>query len=190
MTTGPGTYPLDDTMNVIMSFLRSSKYGCSIADLTKKTGLNRNTVSKYLNILLTLGQAEVQIVGPSKVFHLSERLPVSPSFMKALPTSAYITGVDGNILWANSYFLEEFNCTNGIIGKKYLEVGLKIFEVVASLPKYIEATAGKAGQMGSWTYITNDNIRYRLWVSPVVFFDGTLGVLVIIESFDENIYPI
>lgn len=171
----------DDTMNMITNLLENSKYGYSIADLSKMMGLNRNTVSKYLHILLMLGQVDYHVVGPSRVFNISQRLPVSMSYLKTLPSSAYIADMNGKILWTNKYFLDEFANSGEIVGNKIQDLNIGILEASAKLTLYNSAVMGKANISSTWEYLNIGDKRYRLWISPVVFSKG-IGVLVLIET--------
>ncbi len=51
--------------------------GMTISDLASKLEMNRNLVAKYLDILLISGQVDMQVIGASKVYFLSQRVPVT-----------------------------------------------------------------------------------------------------------------
>jgi PAS domain S-box-containing protein len=61
----------------IKNALKFSKKGMSISEITRQLKLNRNSVAKYLEILLISGQVDVKVYGTSKVYTLSQRVPLS-----------------------------------------------------------------------------------------------------------------
>jgi PAS domain S-box-containing protein len=61
----------------IRNLLRAHPRGLTITDLSRRIGVNRNSVAKYLDVLITSGHVEKKAVGPAKVYFLSPRVPVS-----------------------------------------------------------------------------------------------------------------
>jgi len=168
-----------------MAHLRESKYGFSISELSRRTGLNRNTITKYLNVLVTLGQAEIHIVGPSKVFQLSQRLPVSKSFLSSLPDPSFVISEDGKIFWVNELFCRCFRVEMEVIlGKKQEDLGIPLLVSITNTPEYKNALSGNMMKMNSWVYLRENLKNHRLWIAPVVFHDGTPAVLILIETED------
>ncbi len=178
----------DSGLEEVMRHLRCSKYGLSISDIARKTGLNRNTISKYLQLLSTLGQTEMRVVGPSRIYQLSERLPISSAFLKAQPEPTCVVTTAGIILWVNEY-LESWlkSCYAwhfvDIVGKSFETAGPELFKAVAKLPEYRASVEGKMPTVGKWSYLNIKEMRYRLWILPVVFYEGTSGVMIQIEEW-------
>ena len=48
-------YTLDEVKHKIVGLLQDDRAGLSGIEIAEKTGINRMTITKYLNILLTLG---------------------------------------------------------------------------------------------------------------------------------------
>ncbi|ABN07692.1 hypothetical protein Mlab_1528 [Methanocorpusculum labreanum Z] len=175
-------------LNMIMFHLRNSKFGLSISDIAKKTGLNRNTISRYLTILATLGQVEIRTVGPSHVYQLSERLPISPQFLAVQPEPTIVVNNEGIILALNSYMRESLGNTLGIdtenlVGKNYKELNSELFNIITALPEYVNALNGKMPTVGAWTYLETSAARCRLWILPIIFFDGIPGIMIQAETW-------
>jgi len=178
----------ESRLNLIMFHLRNSKFGLSISDLAKKTGLNRNTISRYLTILATLGQVEVRTVGPSRVYQLSERLPISPQFLAVQPEPTIVVNNEGMILALNPYMRESLGNNLGIdkenlVGKNYKELNIELFNIITALPEYVNALNGKMPTVGAWTYLETADACYRLWILPIIFFDGIPGIMVQAETW-------
>jgi predicted transcriptional regulator len=58
--------------DMILEALKSNPQGITISALSKKTGTNRVTVSKYIYGLLTEGIVFERSVGPAKLCYLKE----------------------------------------------------------------------------------------------------------------------
>lgn len=181
----------ESRLNLIMFHLRNSKFGFSISDLAKKTGLNRNTISRYLMILATLGQVEIRTVGPSHVYQLSERLPISPQFLAVQPEPTIVVNNEGIILALNSYMQESLGNNLGIdpenlVGKNYTDLNCELCSKIVCLPEYMNALHGKMPTIGTWTYLETAIARYRLWIMPVIFYDGTPGIMVQVGTWVDS----
>lgn len=175
-------FDTDEKLELMMRHLRGSKYGLSASDIAKRTGLNRNTVSKYLQILVTLGQAEVRHVGPARIFQLSERFSISNQYLSALPDAAFAIDTEETILWANNLMKHETGVDESeIIGKHIASLDIALFRLLRETDVYTSALAGKNISPGKRIYFDHNDDVYRVGILPTVFYDGTPGVLVIIE---------
>lgn len=61
----------------IRELLLAHPEGLSITEISAQLSINRNTISKYLDILQTRGAVDGRKRGTSKIYYLSERLPAS-----------------------------------------------------------------------------------------------------------------
>lgn len=61
----------------IKNSLRFHSKGLSITEVARQLHMNRNSVAKYLEILHISGQADVKTHGMSKIYSLSQRVPIS-----------------------------------------------------------------------------------------------------------------
>jgi hypothetical protein len=64
-------YTLDEVKHKITSLLQGNTAGLSGMELAEKTGINRMTMSKYLNVLLTLGLVRRKKAGPVNIWYLN-----------------------------------------------------------------------------------------------------------------------
>jgi hypothetical protein len=64
-------YTLDEVKHKIRSLLQGNSAGLSGVELAEKTGINRMTMSKYLNVLLTLGLVRRKKAGPVNIWYLN-----------------------------------------------------------------------------------------------------------------------
>jgi hypothetical protein len=63
-------YTLDEVKHKIMGLLQDDRAGLSGIEIAAKTGINRMTITKYLNILLTLGLVKKKKAGPVNIWYL------------------------------------------------------------------------------------------------------------------------
>jgi DNA-binding MarR family transcriptional regulator len=63
-------YTLDEVKHKILGLLQSDRAGLSGVEIADRTGINRMTVTKYLNILMTLGLVKRKKAGPVNIWYL------------------------------------------------------------------------------------------------------------------------
>ncbi len=61
----------------VKELLRSNPRGMTITEMSREIKINRNSVVKYLDVLLISGQVEMKQLDPAKLFYLSQRNPMS-----------------------------------------------------------------------------------------------------------------
>ncbi|MDD1728616.1 MAG: PAS domain S-box protein [Methanospirillum sp.] len=66
-----------EELTKIRELLAEHPRGMSITDLSRKLGLHRTTVARYMDGLQMKGEADLRIVSTAKVYHLAARIPSS-----------------------------------------------------------------------------------------------------------------
>jgi len=66
-----------DELMKIRSILRVNHRGLTTGEISKELDINRNSVAKYMDVLLTLGYVELKRIGPAKMYSLSDRVKLS-----------------------------------------------------------------------------------------------------------------
>jgi PAS domain S-box-containing protein len=64
-------------LSQIKTILKNNPKGMTVTDIAHEIKINRNSVAKYLDVLLISGQADMVTFGPAKVFFPSTRIPLS-----------------------------------------------------------------------------------------------------------------
>jgi len=64
-------------LSLIKDLLKKNPEGMSVTDISKALAKNKNTIGRYLDILLISGQVDMRTYGMAKVFTLSQRVPLS-----------------------------------------------------------------------------------------------------------------
>jgi PAS domain S-box-containing protein len=167
----------------IKALLEKNPQGLSITDIVKVIKINRNTVGRYLENLLVSGQVEMRRFGMTKIYAISQRVPLS-SLLSI--SSDSIVLLDGNlrIIFANEPFLNLIGTdSNNLLGKniEYTPVML-VFE--ESFTGFIEAIKqGIAGKEWSGEIeLRLKKIVILCRISPTVYENGQRGVSIIIEN--------
>ena len=57
-----------DELSRIKKILKANPRGLTITEISHKIDINRNSVAKYLDVLVTSGHVEKRQVGPAKVY--------------------------------------------------------------------------------------------------------------------------
>ena len=166
----------------ITNLLRARPRGVTITDISKDLHLNRNSVAKYLEILVTSGHVEKQRVGRAKLFFLSPRVPISA--MLNLSTDLILILDEQSKIWyANDNLLAfEEKDRSGIIGKDLNEMSLKIFSD-PEIRSRLEAPSGEQEfQKEVAIHEDTDTLFFTLSLVSTIFEDGSRGITVIVED--------
>ncbi len=78
--------------------------GLTVTEISRKIGINRNSVSKYLDILLTSGIVEMKVVGSAKLFTISKRMPFT-SIINVSSDYILVLDDDSRVSYANENML-------------------------------------------------------------------------------------
>lgn len=112
----------------IKQILRQNRRGLSITEISRKIGINRNSVAKYLDVLQIAGEVEVKKVCTAKLYFISDRVPLSE--MLSLTSDAILViSASGVIDFANCRFLGiEGWQLDEIAGKKLSELSFSLID--------------------------------------------------------------
>jgi PAS domain S-box-containing protein len=170
----------------IKKLLKVRPKGLTISDISHNLKINRNSVAKYLEILLITGQVEMRMYGNAKVYYLSNRVPIS-SMLKFANELILVLDSDFRVVEANENFFsyfgenkEEFignpiqaSTVNRIDGGSLEDIARNAFET-GEISE--EVSYGKGGTM-----------RYlRIKAVPSVFDDGSRGTTLIFEDITDK----
>jgi PAS domain S-box-containing protein len=186
MGYGPDQVLDQDKITKIKHLLKVRPKGLTISDIAHQLKMNRNSVAKYLEILLISGHVEMRSFGAAKVFFLSQRVPISAmlsfssDFILVIDNELQILQINENFL----RFLEQDK--ESLLGKK---VNDPPFTFLADLP-FSELLKKKQEQRELAVEIQvlkNGSMFYfRTKVVPTVFDDGGQGLTVIMEDISRQ----
>jgi len=172
-------------LNRIRSLLKGSSKGLTVTEISRSIEINRNSVAKYLDVLLSQGQVEMKVVGSAKVFSLTKRIPISSilslssDYIIVLDDDFIVTYVNDNIVNFEKKSFDE------IIGKPYDHLPVSFLSVPDIVTLLKEGISGK--ELSRELEITNDNKTYyfRAKFVPSLLENRKKGLLIILEDITE-----
>ncbi|WP_067049881.1 PAS domain S-box protein [Methanofollis ethanolicus] len=170
-----------DTASRILRTLRLRPRGMTITEVAKKTRINRNSVSKHLEVLRVAGQVDAAVIGNAKVYAIAQRVPLS-SFLCFTRNMILVLDSAFRIVQVNDRFLD----LAGV--EKRAVIGLYIED--APLP-----IISDRGVLGTIRDVRREQVHtdvscrlddgeffFSMQVIPTVFDDGERGCTVVLED--------
>lgn len=158
----------------------------SVSDLAAAVGVNRNTVSRYLDILLVSGQVEMETYGKAKVFYLSQRIPIS-AMLNFSSDLVLMLDRDRRIVQANDAVCAFCGAKrDDIIGNGIEESPLAAFDHPLIRSRITDALNGSEVAEELRFLRRDEELFFRIKFLPTVFNDGTPGVTIILEDITEG----
>lgn len=178
--------PTTDALSLLLSTLKEHPRGMSVSDLAAAVGINRNTVSRYLDILLVSGQVEMETYGKAKVFYLSQRVPIA-AMLNFSSDPVLVLDRDLRIVQVNDAV-----CTfagkerDDIIGNSVEASPLAAFDHPLIRGRITDALNGREATE-ELRFLRHDReLFFRVKFLPTVFNDGAPGVTIILEDITEG----
>lgn len=171
----------------IKAILKKNPRGLSVTDISKKIGVNRNTVAKYLELLRISGHVEMENVGTAKVYFLSQRIPVS-TLLDFSSDYILVIDTDLKVVQVNNKFSDIAKTTKeDLIGSQIADILPPMISNKTLMEKIDEGLTGK-----SFVEMLDIIINNELWflktkIIPSRFDDGQPGVTLIMENITEEI---
>ena len=170
----------------ITNLLRAHSRGMTITDIALSLHLNRNSVAKYLEILVTSGHVEKQRIGRAKLYSLSQRVPIS-AMMNFSSDMILILDEHSLIWYANDNLLAfEGRDRSEIIGKDLTEISLQIFSDPEVREHLGSPLTGQEYQKEMAIGRGEDTSFFTISLVSTIFEDGSQGITVIIEDITER----
>jgi len=170
----------------IKDLLKQNLEGMSVTDISKALNKNKNTIGRYLDILLVSGQVDMRTYGMAKVFTLSQRVPLSAmlSFSKEL---IMVLDYESRIIDVNDNFLSLLNLTRQDTLGKNIEFlsppDVDVHELLEAL------STGSGEKEDTVTFRVKDKGEriFKQKSVPTVFEDGGKGFTIILEDITAHI---
>jgi PAS domain S-box-containing protein len=170
----------------IKDLLKKNPNGMSVTDISRALKKNKNTVGRYLDILLISGQVDMRAYGMAKVYTMSQRVPLSAmlSYSKEL---IMVLDNESRIIDINDNFLKLLQLLReDAIGKNISF--LQSPEVdVHELLDIITPDKENSGEAVTFHVKNSDDRIFHHKCVPTVFDDGRKGVTLILEDVTEHI---
>ncbi|MDD1720231.1 MAG: PAS domain S-box protein, partial [Methanoregulaceae archaeon] len=173
-------------LDAIKGLLKENPAGMSVTDLSRALNKNKNTVGRYLDILLISGQVEMRTYGMAKVYTLSQRVPLSAmlSYSKEL---IMVLDQEFRIIEINENFLTLLKLSrDSTIGKNIAFIKSPEVDVHELLDNL--SAINKQQEQTVTFHLRDAGVRiFSLKCIPTVFEDGGKGLTVILEDITEHI---
>jgi PAS domain S-box-containing protein len=170
----------------ITNLLRAHPRGLTITDISRSLHLNRNSVAKYLEILVISGHVEKQRVGRAKLFFLSQRIPVSAMLNLSSDMILILDG-QSRIWYVNDNLLaHEGRDRADLIGKTLEEARLGVLsdpEIRARISRSFDEQ-----EYQKEVFIPRDDggLFFTVTLVSTIFEDGSRGITVIAEDITKR----
>jgi len=170
----------------IKDVLKDSPRGMTVTEISKAVGMNRHSVAKYLEVLVAAGHVDMKSFGPSKVYYLSQRVPLSAMLSFS---SDLIVIIDKDLLIrnANDKFLETMGLTREKAINRNVVTFIKPVKIASTLTAHIrEALDGRDITLDTSFTRDSGEVYYTVKLIPTVFDDGGKGVTLIITDMTAH----
>ncbi|MGD9130598.1 MAG: PAS domain-containing protein [Candidatus Bathyarchaeota archaeon] len=148
--------------------------------------MNRNSVAKYLEVLLISGHVEMRSYGPAKVFFLSQRVPIS-AMLEFSSDYMLVLDRDFRIININDNFLKLVGMEReDLVGHRIEDVSLPIFDTAEIMSNLESALHGKQIKQEMEYSAGEIDHCFNIKIVPTTFEDGLPGVTVILENMTER----
>jgi len=175
----------DQELQRIKAILRGTTKGLTVTEISRSIKINRNSVAKYLDILLTSGQVEMKAVGSAKMYSLTKRIPISSILSLS---SDYIIVLDNNqtITYVNDNVLNfEKIGSEDIVGKNVDSVAISFFSVPDIHALIKESIAGNEITRELEVRKESQSFYFRGKFVPSILENRKKGLLLILEDITE-----
>jgi PAS domain S-box-containing protein len=173
-------------LSLIKDLLKKNPEGMSVTDISKALNKNKNTIGRYLDILLISGHVDMRTYGKAKVFTLSQRLPLSAmlSYSKEL---IMVLDHESRIIDVNDNFLALLNLSRkDTIGKTVTYLSppdIDVHELLETITTRFEE------KEDTITFRVKDQGEriFKQKSVPTVFEDGRKGFTLILEDITAQV---
>lgn len=172
-------------LDQIKILLREHPKGMKITQIATEMGMNRNSVAKYLDILLMARQVEMLPFGMSKVYRLSRKTGV-PTLLDGSPD--LIVVLDGTrIVQANDSYLAFAGLDrDDVVGSAPSSPDLPGLSLPAVLTRIRQARDGESTRIDVPVTANGIEHHFSIRVNPTVLPEGKPGVTLVFEDITDK----
>ncbi|WP_317136451.1 PAS domain-containing protein [Methanochimaera problematica] len=174
-----------ETISKLMGIIRRHSKGISTSGISRESGLNRNSVSKYLEILVILGHLDVNPIGNAKIYSVARRVPVV-KLLDNVSDSVILIDSDEKINFLNNSYADLAKIKKDeFLSLSLDEANLPYFPTeLYSLARGCIAGEKQDDLVRSYGIMGDLHLKFHF--IPVVFGKGHKGAAVIIENISRE----
>jgi PAS domain S-box-containing protein len=176
-----------DAISRILGVLKEHSYGLNIVEIADKTGQNRMSAAKYLDVLTANESVEVELCGRAKIYFLSRRLPVK-AFLEQISKCYCITDRDLRIIQFNHWLP-----TIADIPPREIEGALlpdifqdRIVNFGECLVACRKAIAGEVSVVIADDLVRGKHKFLEIYHLPIRFPDGSPGMIAVTQEVTDR----
>ena len=169
--------------------LRTLKFrpkGMTITEIAKALGVNRNSVSKHLEVMQAAGQVESRLVGNAKVYSLAQRVPLS-AFLCFTKNLILVLDAGSTIIQANEQCFRRFGrAKEEIVGQNIREAAIPIVSTPEALA--VVENLEREQVITDICHRQDDGSEsfYQMQAIPTTFEDGAKGCTIVLEDITDR----
>ena len=175
-----------EELSRVIEILKENPRGLSVTDIAAHISVNRNTVSRYLDMLRISGQVDMKTYGKAKVFFISQRAPISAMINFSSDMVAVIDR-DLAVAQVNDSFCEFLNIKReDIIGKELRNSPLVGFDHPVINERIMAALEGEESTDEIRIMKVDEEKHFKIRLIPTVLNDSTPGVTITLEDITKR----
>jgi len=175
-----------EELTQIKTILKNNPKGMTVSDIAHEIHINRNSVAKYLDILLITGHVEMVTFGPAKVFFPSSRIPLT-TLLNFTHDYIALLNRDLKFLQVSDNLLKFIDIQRpDIIGKPIQTFAVSFFQIPELAQNAKQALEGTAHSIEKQYLQHNQRFYLRIKHIPTTFDDGEPGVTLVIEDITDR----
>ncbi|WFN33798.1 PAS domain S-box protein [Methanogenium sp. S4BF] len=174
-----------DELGEISQLLAEQPHGMTITSIAAESGIGRNRVAKYLDVLSLSGRTGMKQIGNAKVFFLINRIPVtsmlnlSSDFIIVVNNRREVAYVSDNLLETEQLRRQE------VIGTDISHLGISLLPF-PDLADYILQAIGGREMMTEYAVPGNEGPQwFRAKIIPTAFEGGVKGAGIMLEDITD-----
>jgi PAS domain S-box-containing protein len=174
-------------LSAIKDVIKQNPRGMTVTEISKSVNLNRHSVAKYLEVLVTAGHIDMKSFGTAKMYYLSQRVPISA--MLSLSSDLIITlGNDMRARNVNDRFIEFMGLNREYVLNNNIQKFSYPSHMDPTIEPYIKAgLEGKEGSVEVFYKNGADGYYFVMKSIPTVFEDGNNGVTLILSDITKRV---
>ena len=170
----------------VKELLRANPRGMTVTDISREININRNSVAKYLDVLLISGQVDMKRMGPAKAYFLSDRVPIS-AMLNFSSDCIMVFNNHLEMMQVNDVFLDLMRVErDDVIYRKLNDAHPYIFNDPDIATGLQSGLAGSDASTEKTFKVQGENLCFNLKFIPATFQDGSPGVTLIMENITER----
>ncbi len=170
----------------IKDLLKKTPGGLSVTDIARALNKNKNTIGRYMDILLVSGQVNVRSFGMAKVFTYSPRVPFS-SLLSYGNDLIMVLDRESRIIEVNNNFLQILRLSrNETIGQNisfFNPPEVDLHELVEAIGE----PGREKGRIITFRDKQGDERIFNPKILSIVLEDGNSGTTIILEDITEKV---